>query len=113
MADALGKLRAICVGVALDDFGTGYSSLSSLSVVPIDSLKIDRSFVADLKDGGSGAMIAQAIVNLAHALNLSVTAEGVENDQELAAIRDLHCDFAQGYYFGRPVPNGDAAAMLR
>ena len=113
VADALGKLRAIGVGVALDDFGTGYSSLSSLSVVPIDSLKIDRSFVADLKDGGSGAMIAQAIVNLAHALNLSVTAEGVENDQELAAIRDLHCDFAQGYYFGRPVPNGDAAAMLR
>ncbi len=112
VAVALRELRALGVGVALDDFGTGYSSLGFLNHFPIDSLKIDRSFVADLGPNGPGTTVAAAIVDLAHALDLAVTAEGVETEQELAAIRGLKCDFAQGYYFSRPVSAVDAEALL-
>jgi diguanylate cyclase (GGDEF)-like protein/PAS domain S-box-containing protein len=112
VARALSALRDIGVGVALDDFGTGYSSLGFLNHFPIDSVKIDRSFIAELGPGGSGNKVAVAIIDLAHSLNLAVTAEGVETEQELAAIRSLKCDFAQGHFFGRPVPVSDAGALL-
>jgi len=112
-ACALNELRAMGVGVVLDDFGTGYSSLGLLHQFPIDSLKIDRTFVAGLESDGSSPMVASAIVELAHQLNLGVTAEGVETGQELEAITNLKCDFAQGYYLGRPVCAQEAGALLR
>ena len=111
-ASALNELRALGVGVVLDDFGTGYSSLGLLHQFPIDSLKIDRTFVAGLESDGNSPMVASAIVELAHQLNLGVTAEGVETAQELEAITSLKCDFAQGYYLGRPVCAQEAGALL-
>jgi EAL domain-containing protein (putative c-di-GMP-specific phosphodiesterase class I) len=85
----------------LDDFGTGYSSLSYLERFPIDALKIDRSFVAGLDTGGSAAIVT-AIVSMAHSLDLRVTAEGVETEDQLEHLRRLGCEYAQGYFFGRP-----------
>jgi diguanylate cyclase (GGDEF)-like protein len=102
---ALPKLRALkAIGVclALDDFGTGYSSLSYLRQLPVDSLKIDQSFIADLTADG-GRRIVKAIVDLAHAFGVSVTAEGVETEGQLAVLHDLAADLAQGYLLGRPM----------
>ncbi len=107
-AVVLRALKKREVQVYLDDFGTGYSSLSSLHRLPLDALKIDRSFVAGL-DGGStgahkGAEIVRTIVALARSLGVRVVAEGVETREQLAALHALGCDFAQGYLIGRPVP---------
>ncbi len=103
---ALPKLRAlknIGVSLALDDFGTGYSSLSYLRQLPVDSLKIDRSFITDLSAGKDHSIVA-AIISLAHNLGLSVTAEGVETEEQLAIIKDLASNLAQGYLLGKPMP---------
>jgi EAL domain-containing protein (putative c-di-GMP-specific phosphodiesterase class I) len=100
----LKALKALGVTLAIDDFGTGYSSLSYLQRFPLDILKIDRTFVRELGSGGDGAEIVAAVVNLAHALNLQVVAEGVETERQLIELRRLGCDFAQGYLFSRPFP---------
>jgi Amt family ammonium transporter len=103
-AAPLRTLAALGVNLAIDDFGTGYSSLSYLRDLPVDTLKIDRSFVAGLdQDQGSQAII-RAIATLAHELGLVVTAEGIETAEQLAQIRALGIDLAQGYYLNRPVP---------
>src|SRR5829696_8190304 len=107
--DELHGLKNLGVNLVLDDFGTGYSSLSYLERFPIGGLKIDRSFVAALAGGGS-APIVDAIVSMAHSLDLVVTAEGVERQDQVAPLRRLGCEFAQGWYFGRP---GPAAAQGR
>jgi diguanylate cyclase (GGDEF)-like protein len=101
--EALHALKALGVRLVLDDFGTGYSSLSYLDRFPIDALKIDRSFVAGLDSGGSAAIVA-AIVSMAHSLDLRVTAEGVETEEQLERLRQLGCEYAQGFFFGRPGP---------
>jgi len=101
--DELHALKDIGVWLVLDDFGTGYSSLSYLERFPIDGLKIDRSFVAALVDGGT-APIVDAIVSMAHSLDLRVTAEGVETVDQIAPLRQAGCEYAQGWYFGRPAP---------
>lgn len=94
------------ITIAIDDFGTGYSSLSVLKSLPIDILKIDKSFVRDLgRDLGDNAIVA-AIVNMARALTLRVVAEGVETEQQLNILRDLGCDEHQGYFYSRPLPAG-------
>ena len=98
----LRALKAIGVSLALDDFGTGYSSLSYLRLLPVDSVKIDRSFIIELTDERN-RRIVKAIIDLAHALGLSVTAEGIETEQQLATLRELSCDVAQGYLLGRPM----------
>jgi EAL domain-containing protein (putative c-di-GMP-specific phosphodiesterase class I) len=101
-ADMLGALHQIGVGLAIDDFGTGYSSLSYLRRLPVDRIKIDRSFVADVTHSEDAAVIARTIVTLAHNLRLEVVAEGVETEGHAAFIRDTGCDYAQGFYYGYP-----------
>jgi diguanylate cyclase (GGDEF)-like protein/PAS domain S-box-containing protein len=109
---ALQALKALGVGLSIDDFGTGYSSLSYLKLLPIDTVKIDRSFVTDLATNPDDASIAQAIINMAHNLNLRVVAEGVETESQLSFLTSHGCDQMQGYYFSRPVPAPEATAML-
>jgi EAL domain-containing protein (putative c-di-GMP-specific phosphodiesterase class I) len=92
------------VRIAIDDFGTGYSSLSYLRRFPIDVVKLDRSFIADLNGEPTTAAIVSAVVTLADTLGWSVTAEGVETEEQLQRVADLGCDIAQGYLVGRPVP---------
>jgi diguanylate cyclase (GGDEF)-like protein/PAS domain S-box-containing protein len=109
---ALKNLKALGVRIAIDDFGTGYSSLSYLTRFPIDSLKIDRSFVVDLPDSREGASIARAVITMSHALRLKVIAEGVENLAQLDFLADNACDEIQGYYCSRPLPAEQATELL-
>jgi diguanylate cyclase (GGDEF)-like protein len=103
----LNALRTIGVSLALDDFGTGYSSLSYLNQLPVSSVKIDRSFVFDMNDNVPNAQIVLAIIDLAHALGMSVTAEGAETRDQLTTLIAMHSDHAQGYLFGRPMAPED------
>jgi len=111
-ATILRTLRERGVQVALDDFGTGYSSLSYLRKFPIDSLKIDQSFVREISEAGGGSTIVDAVIKMAHSLRLRVVAEGVEEPAELSFLREHHCDEAQGYYFSRPVPADQLVRLL-
>jgi diguanylate cyclase (GGDEF)-like protein/PAS domain S-box-containing protein len=109
---ALQELRGIGVKIAVDDFGTGYSSLTHLKLLPIDMLKIDRSFVCDLgRDPGNTAIVG-AVIRLAAALGLTSVAEGVEEADQLDWLTSLGCELAQGYYFARPEPPEIVAALL-
>jgi diguanylate cyclase (GGDEF)-like protein len=108
----LGDLKRLGVSLALDDFGTGYSSLSYLDLFPVDIVKIDRSFVAKLDRSKASHAIVSAVVGLAHALNLTVVAEGVETVAQLHEVTALGCDACQGYYFARPMPADAIVALL-
>ena len=108
----LQHLHAIGVRISIDDFGTGYSSLSYLKRIPADTVKIDRSFVRGLPDDNDDVAITQAVIAMAHSLGLRVLAEGVENGVQLAVLRSLGCDEAQGYFLGRPLPAAQIAARL-
>ena len=99
----LQKLQQKGISIALDDFGTGYSSLSYLQKLPINTLKIDRSFVTNIASNPSDAAISKAIVSLARSLKLNITAEGVETEEQLAYVQNQGCDEVQGYYFSRPL----------
>ncbi len=100
------------VRFVLDDFGTGYSSLAYLGRLPIDGLKVDRSFVDDLGSNSRSTAITTAIVRMAQALSIEVIAEGVENETQLKLVRDLGCDLAQGFYFHRPLQAAQISALL-
>jgi diguanylate cyclase (GGDEF)-like protein len=111
-AGVLELLKARQVKVCLDDFGTGYSNLSYLQLLPIDTLKIDRSFVCCLEEGGKNLTLLEAILNLASSLELEAIAEGVETQEQLIILRSLGCNSYQGYFFSRPLEEEGAVAML-
>jgi EAL domain-containing protein (putative c-di-GMP-specific phosphodiesterase class I) len=101
------------VRISIDDFGTGYSSLSYLHRLPVDRLKIDRSFVRDINNASAGtASVVRAIVMMAHSLDMLVVAEGVETHEQLQAVREAGCDFSQGFYFYRPLAAETTAQLL-
>lgn len=109
----LRELQAMGIRIAMDDFGTGYSSLSYLKKLPIHSLKIDQSFVRDLTTDPNDAAIASTVIVLGHNLNLSVTAEGVENQEQLDFLRKQRCDSIQGHLFSHPLPKDEVEKILR
>jgi len=98
------KLRHVGVRLSLDDFGTGYSSLSHLKKLPIDELKIDKSFVFDIEDDPQDALLVKTIVNIAHQFGLDIVAEGVETKEQLNFLKDESCNIYQGYFYSRPLP---------
>jgi EAL domain-containing protein (putative c-di-GMP-specific phosphodiesterase class I) len=106
------RLKALGVTLAIDDFGTGYSSLAYLRRFPVDTLKIDRSFVERLGLQNDDSALANTIVQLGQSLGMSTVAEGIEEYGQLAALRAMGCTFAQGFYFSRPVPAGEAGRLL-
>ena len=108
----LAALRALGVKLHVDDFGTGYSSLSQLQRLKMDVLKVDRAFTTELANSKEGKVFFQAIVSMAHALGMSVVAEGVETEEQLAILRNLDCNEVQGYYIARPVPADEMALMM-
>ncbi|MEE3388328.1 MAG: EAL domain-containing protein, partial [Pseudomonadota bacterium] len=110
--ELLQQLRTRGIELALDDFGTGYSSLSYLKRFPVDTLKIDRSFIMDLDKSPDDAAITRAIIDMAHSLQMNVVAEGVETDAHLSILRDMHCDSIQGYLISRPVPEKELVELL-
>jgi EAL domain-containing protein (putative c-di-GMP-specific phosphodiesterase class I) len=92
------------ISISLDDFGTGYSSLSYLRNLIIDNLKIDRSFIRDIAKDKKNSDIVKGIIDMAHALGIAVTAEGVEDIEQLEILRRFNCDYMQGYLFSKPLP---------
>jgi diguanylate cyclase (GGDEF)-like protein len=111
--DVLTRLDAMGVGLAIDDFGTGYSSLSYLSELPVNEIKIDRSFVRNMQTSSGDAFIVRATIDLGRNLGLVVVAEGVEDEEMWARLGELGCDTAQGYFLSRPVPAAELGAWLR
>ena len=107
----LQRLKRAGIHMSIDDFGTGYSSLSYLKRFPVDTLKIDQSFIREVTSNADDASITTSIILMGHSLKLKVIAEGVETKSQLAFLRVLECDEVQGYFFSPPVP-GEAAGKL-
>lgn len=110
--ETLNALKNIGIELSIDDFGTGYSSLAYLNRLPVDHLKIDRSFVNELGNGSEAESIILGTIQLAHALNMQVTAEGVETVAQLEQLRDMGCDLAQRFYFSKALSSVDASRYL-
>ena len=109
----LEKLKSLGVQIAIDDFGTGYSSLAYLKRFPIDTLKVDRSFIRDIPADSGDMKITRAIIAMAHSLKLKVVAEGVETAAQLQFLRSQCCDAVQGYFLYRPLREDELAGVLK
>jgi diguanylate cyclase (GGDEF)-like protein len=110
--NVLRDLRSLGVRISLDDFGSGFSSLNYVKNLPVDGLKIDKSFIDGLGEGTVNDAIVRLIVDFAHTLGLKVTAEGVENERQVASLSAMRCDLAQGFYFSKPLPSEAAGALV-
>jgi EAL domain-containing protein (putative c-di-GMP-specific phosphodiesterase class I) len=110
--ETLEQLRALGIQLCIDDFGTGYSALQYLGRLPVQTIKIDRSFLVGTDDKASQQAIIQGIVMIGHALGLQLVAEGIETSAQCAVLRDLDCDYGQGYLFSRPIDRTEAEALL-
>jgi EAL domain-containing protein (putative c-di-GMP-specific phosphodiesterase class I) len=110
--EILTALRDLGVQLGLDDFGIGYSALSYLQRLPVQTLKIDRSFVSEIQKTENAAIV-QAILSMAAGLKMNVTAEGVETADQAARLKELACEFGQGFFFDKPLPRQDAREVLR
>jgi EAL domain-containing protein (putative c-di-GMP-specific phosphodiesterase class I) len=108
----LHRLRAIGIRISMDDFGTGYSSLSYLRAFPFDKIKIDRSFMRDLDSRGDSLAIIKAVIGLGHSLGMSTTAEGVETEEQLQAVREQGCNEVQGFLFSAPLEPMQVLSLL-
>jgi EAL domain-containing protein (putative c-di-GMP-specific phosphodiesterase class I) len=106
-------LRRVGVRLSVDDFGTGYSSLAYLKRLPVDEVKLDKSFVLNMTGDADDAAIVRSTIELAHNLGLQLVAEGVENQETLELLAALGCDLAQGYHLARPIPAGELARLQR
>ena len=111
-AKMLNELKALGSHLAIDDFGTGYSSFSHLHKFPIDTLKIDRAFVSRMDTSSDSAEIVRTILMLAHNLKMEVVAEGVETSAQVKQLKELGCDFGQGYFINRPMDAESATKLL-
>ena len=111
-SEMLNRLKSMGINLSIDDFGTGFSSLASLKRLPIDALKIDRSFVKEATSDPDDAQLVMAIITLAHNLRLKVTAEGVETEEQLRFLQLLRCDEIQGYFFSKPLPAEKLASVF-
>ncbi|MFC7687125.1 EAL domain-containing protein [Ureibacillus sp. GCM10028918] len=107
------EVKKLGITVAIDDFGTGYSSLGYLKEFPVDTLKIDRSFIVNIREGESGIAMVAAIIALAHALKLKVVAEGVETNEEMEILKQYNCEYVQGYYFSKPLNVTDITTQMQ
>ena len=112
IVDTLHALKALGVRLAIDDFGTGYASISNLKSMPVDILKVDKSFLAACTDSERGGELLEVIVNIGRVLSLTTVAEGIEEPAQLSAAQALGCDLAQGYLFSRPVPAAEAEQII-
>ena len=110
--EMLQEIKALGIRLAIDDFGTGYSSLSYLHRFPLDTLKIDRSFISDISAEGEGMEIARTILPMANNLRLDVIAEGVETIEQVLLLKKLQCKYGQGFFFSRPLSADGITAML-
>jgi EAL domain-containing protein (putative c-di-GMP-specific phosphodiesterase class I) len=112
-ARRLARVKDLGVRVAIDDFGTGYSSLAYLQRFPVDALKIDRSFIARLREGPEGETLIRTLIQLGESLSIETLAEGIEHSSELSLLRDQRCSSGQGFLFARPLEREDCARFLR
>ena len=111
--DTLNQLKKMGVKLSIDDFGTGYSSLSYLKNFPMDRIKIDKAFINEVSHNDDVKEITLAIISMAHSLNMSVIAEGVENNDQQHFLNQYHCEELQGFYFGKPVSADQLTSLLQ
>ena len=111
--EKLKQVRSLAIELAIDDFGTGYSSLAYLAKLPVQTLKIDRSFIRSMQDDADAMTLVSTMISLAHSMRLKVVAEGVETEDQARILRLLRCDEMQGYLFSKPLPLTDFAALLQ
>ena len=111
--EGLNELKNMGISIAIDDFGTGYSSLSYLNSFPSDILKIDKSFIDRMNENDSSKKYVEAIISLAHVLDFKVIAEGAEVQEQLDTLRSIDCDYVQGFFWGRPLPEKEAEELVK
>ncbi|MGK7889668.1 MAG: EAL domain-containing protein, partial [Leptolyngbyaceae cyanobacterium] len=110
--DTLNQMKQLDLQVSIDDFGTGYSSLSYLHRFPINTLKVDRSFVMHIDEMGEDHAIVETIITLGHHLGMDVIAEGIETAEQAQKLKDLQCEYGQGYFFAKPMPADEIETLL-
>lgn len=111
--EILTELREIGIKLSIDDFGTGFSSMAYLQQLPVDELKVDKSFVIDLNANSSNEVIVRSTIDLAHNLGLKVVAEGIESESVYNLLQNYNCDMAQGFHLSRPIPAEEIEVLLK